>query len=99
MAAGGEGEASDGEARAIGDILQAHPWPVPVKGFELEFGEDSTGDPAVWIWLMIADDEQPSSQKMRELSQFRREVQSAITAAGVSRWLHVRFRARQHSEH
>ena len=98
MAANGEGTASVGEARAIQDIVKGRPWPPAVKGFELEFGEDSTGDPAVWVWLMIDDDVSPSAEKIRELGYFSRDLQSAIIDAGLSRWPYVRFRTRQPAE-
>jgi hypothetical protein len=98
MAANGEGTASVGEARAIQDILKGRPWPPAVKGFELEFGEDSTGDPAVWVWLMIDDDVSPPAEKIKELGRFRRGLVSAIMDAGLSHWPYVRFRTRQSEE-
>jgi hypothetical protein len=91
-------KADSAEARTIQDIVTARPWPAAVKGYELEFGEDSTGDPAVWIWLAIDDDVRPSAEKIQELGEFRRDVQSAILDAHLSRWPYVGFRARQHSE-
>lgn len=91
-------KADSTEARTIQEIVTARPWPPAVKGYKLEFGEDSTGDPAVWIWLAIDDDVRPSAEKIHALGEFRRDVQSAILDAHLSRWPYVGFRVRQHSK-
>ncbi|MDB5311249.1 MAG: hypothetical protein JWO38_5451 [Gemmataceae bacterium] len=31
-------------------------YPEYVLGFDCEFGTDSTGDPAVWVWVVVPDD-------------------------------------------
>jgi hypothetical protein len=95
MAANGD----DPEIRAIQDLLKKRPLPAAVKGIELEFGEDSTGDPAVWIWLLVDDDVAPSAAKLDELGRFQRGLLSDSIDAGLSHWPYVRFRARQTAEH
>jgi hypothetical protein len=91
--------ADSAAARTIQEIVTALQWPAPIKGYALELGEDSTGDPAVWVGLAIDDDVRPSAEKIRELGRFRRDVQSAILDAHLSRWPYVGYRAHQHSEH
>jgi len=98
MVANSEAAASVVETRTINQIVKKRPWPRAVKGFEVEFGLDSTGDPAVWIWLMVDDDISPSAEKIAELGRFRRDLRARLVGAGLSRWPYVRFRAVQRQE-
>jgi hypothetical protein len=74
-------------------------WPDYVKGVQFRFGNDSSGDPAVWIWLVLKDDvdiESPSVQA--ELSPVREAYRNAIQRAGIERWPYISVRTRSEAE-
>ena len=85
------------EARRIRDalkvLLKQQRFPYGIKQFDLEFREDATGDPAVFISFPIEDDLSPSREKASNLHKLVRQVQNIVREQGVSRWPYVRFRA------
>jgi hypothetical protein len=83
------------EARTIEAIVKAQPWPGAIKAYEVAFGVDSTGDPAVRVWLDVDDDVSPSEAKIKELSRFGRDLETSLVEAGLSHWPYVSYRARQ----
>jgi hypothetical protein len=58
------------EVKLIDSVIKRHRLPSGVKTWSAEYGEDSTGEPAVWIWFHYKDDEGISQQKIHELSGF-----------------------------
>jgi len=91
-----KGSSAD-EAQRIRDalnvVLKQQQFPYGIKGFDLEFGEDATGDPAVWISFPIDDDLHPSKEKLSRLNKLVQQTHDMIREYGVSRWPYVRFRA------
>jgi hypothetical protein len=86
-------EEIDREAQIVQGILAKWKRPSNVRDVSFEFGEDSTGDPAVWIWLTVDDELQPSNQSISGLNRFVTDVRSDLLRAGLSYWPYVRFRA------
>jgi hypothetical protein len=80
------------EEKIVREILTRWTLPSNVHGFEIDFGEDSAGDPAVWIWLTVDDEIQPSDQSIAGLAQFVRGVRNDLLRAGLRYWPYVRFR-------
>ncbi len=66
--------------------------PKEVKAVDYEFGEDSTGAPAVWIYVRL-DDDNPSPEIVAKLSDYSRAVSQAILDSGIDFWPFVKFRA------
>jgi hypothetical protein len=87
--------AMEEEQRMIDRIVNATPWPEYVKGYEVAFGIDHDGDPAVRIWLEIEDDLAPSKEKMKVLGQFRNAIENAVLAEEPTHWPYVNLRALQ----
>ena len=85
------------EAQRIRDavkvVLKQQHFPYGIRQFDLEFGEDSTGDPAVWIWFPIDDDPDPSKEKLSRLNRLVRQTRDMIREYGITRWPYVNFRA------
>ena len=50
---------------------------------------DSTGEEAVWIWLVIPDEKNPT---VKEMQRIFASIDAALKAAGVSMWAFVRYR-------
>ncbi len=85
------------EEATLRRIVYAMPWPEDVKGYDVEFGSDWEGDPAVYVWLVVDDDLRPSDEKLRRVGQFRHSVRRALLAAEMSHWPFVQLRAVQPS--
>jgi hypothetical protein len=85
-------EEFDREEKLVRGILRKWTLPPNVRGFDVDFGEDSAGDPAVWIWLAVDDEVQPSDQSIAGLAKFVRDVRSDLLRAGLRYWPYVRFR-------
>jgi len=82
-----EGAASAEEARLFHEILRGiGPLPEGVRRVEFRFGEDSQGDPAVWIVLVADEDLNPSNEKLDALRRIIDEVQAAILRSDTERW-------------
>jgi hypothetical protein len=85
------------EDATIRRIVDGMPWPEDVRGYDVEFGSDWEGDPAVYVWLVVDDDLRPSDDKLRRVGNFRRAVARALLDAELSHWPFVRLRATQPS--
>ena len=85
------------EEATIRRIVDAMPWPEDVKGYDVEFGSDWEGDPAVRVWFLVDDDLRPSEEKLKRVGRFMDEVTGALLDAELSHWPFVRLRAVQPS--
>ena len=82
---------SGGEQRAIDQTLRKLRRPAEVKGWQVEFGDDASGDPAVWVRLQVPEGDKvaASSGRVSELASFTFRVQQALLKAGLTRWPYV----------
>ena len=85
------------EEATIRRIVDAMLRPEDVKGYDVEFGSDWEGDPAVRVWFLIEDDLRPSDEKLKRVGRFMDEVRDALLDAELSHWPFVRLRAIQPS--
>jgi Zn-dependent peptidase ImmA (M78 family) len=74
-------------------VLEQESFPYGMRQFDLEFGQDVVGDPAVWISFPIEDDPYPSMEKLSNLNRFVHRVQDVVRENTEGRWPYVRFRA------
>ena len=79
------------EEQLIKMAVKAITRPSEVTAVDYLFSEDSSGLPAVWVNLHVADDNKPSEQKVRKLSDFRKAVAKSILEKNVSRWPYVQL--------
>jgi hypothetical protein len=84
-----------GERDTIRKIVATHKPPPGVKTFQVELGEDSTGEPAVWVWFVVDDDRNPTAKQVAKLTHFASAVSASIIASDIGRWPYVSFRARK----
>ena len=62
-----------------------------VEAIEVKVGLDSTGDPAVWAWIILDEScEAPWAFENRE--KLRMALIDQFRAAGVREWVYVGFR-------
>lgn len=53
---------------------------------------DWSGDPGVWIWVILRDDVAGSPQIVEQTQPVRSAIVQALRDAGISRWPYLRFR-------
>ncbi|HVC61396.1 MAG TPA: hypothetical protein VND19_13670 [Acetobacteraceae bacterium] len=82
-----------GEEATIPRIVDDMRWPEDMKGYDVEFGSDWEGDPAVRVWFLIDDDLRPSDEKLQRVGRFKDAVTRALLDAELSHWPFVRLRA------
>lgn len=79
------------DAQTIKRVLASVRLPDDVKSYDLEFTEDSTGVPAVWINLKVDVDNNPSTSKVEKLVQLKRRITSALFEKEIASWPFVRY--------
>ena len=80
------------EAAIVREVVGKLPLPPNVRGYDIEFGEDSTGYPSVWISLTIEDELNPSPQVISALSRFVDEVTDELVRRRLRHWPYIRYR-------
>jgi hypothetical protein len=81
------------EDATIRRIVDGIPRPDDVKGYDVEFGSDWEGDPAVYVWFLVEDDLRPSEEKLERVGRYKNEVRRALLDAELSHWPFARLRA------
>jgi hypothetical protein len=83
------------EAATIQTLVKEAAEPADFRIFELRFGDDSTGTPAVWISFLL-DPQYPTNKRgIEALTRISRAVKSRLFEHGISRVPYIRFRERQ----
>jgi hypothetical protein len=62
-----------------------------VTDFAIKAGLDSSGDPALWVWVIVKD-EAADSHFSEKAATIREQVVAVLEDARISRWPYVRFR-------
>jgi hypothetical protein len=86
------------QAETIRRIVPGMPWPEDVKGFDVKFGANWEGDPAVRVCFLVDDHLRPSEEKVERVGRFTRDVSQARIAAELSHCPFVRLRATSPSQ-
>lgn len=79
------------ETVEIERLVKKIQFPKSVKDVRVEFGADSIGAPAAWIYVVIEDDASPSKKKLAELSKFADAIKAEILDSSFSYWPYVRL--------
>ncbi|HXQ50909.1 MAG TPA: hypothetical protein VN802_07440 [Stellaceae bacterium] len=87
--------ASAEEAKRIHEIVRSRAIGLGFETFEVHFGKDSTGEPAVWISFILDRRFPTDKESVRRLSKLGRTVKAALFETNISRIPYVRFRERQ----
>ena len=79
------------------DAVRAHQlfddqtWPDYVVGFSSQAGEDSTGDPCLWVTIFLTNDIVDRPDFGRLTWELRRKFVDVLEKAGIERRPYVRF--------
>ncbi|MCX8516531.1 MAG: hypothetical protein ORN29_00365 [Rhodoferax sp.] len=81
------------EKRLIDDTLGALPFPELVKGYSVQFDQDETGDPEVWINFLVQADDDVALPKsdLSSLMKFTNKVRTALLEKHIHSWPFVRL--------
>ena len=77
---------------ALRKAIKGVKFPRGFVSWESRFGQDSSGDPAVWIWVIVDDDAADDPGFTAESTRVSREIREALQRTGSDRWPYVRFR-------
>lgn len=87
-----DGGAAGREAAIIQTLVKEAAEPAGFRVFELRFGDNSTGMPAVWISFFL-DPEYPTNKTdIDALTNISRAVKSRLFEEGITRVPYIRFR-------
>jgi len=90
--------ASPKQARLVRNLIKKHKLPPDVHHFEVSFGHDAGGDPAMWILFSVKNANNPSREKLSKLNQFASSVRSDLLKASPRFWPYINFRALPESQ-
>lgn len=79
------------DATEIRDIVSRFAIPAGFDRFKLDFGEDSTGTPAVWVRFIVEDDPQPSKKQVEAATQLAQAVTGELLKQEYRWWPYVSF--------
>ncbi len=79
------------EAKRIRALVRENAAPEGFGSFELQFGEDWTGDPAVWVRFAIDPDYPTDKKSIEKLTRLELRVISALLRAQIDHYPYVRF--------
>jgi hypothetical protein len=72
-------------------ILKKHEFPDYVRDFAVRVGEDWTGDPGAWVWVVIKD-QYGGRDGIKAVLPLLTQVRSVLRRAGVDLYPYVVFR-------
>src|SRR5437016_4322816 len=81
------------DVRQIQKVVKRHRFPADVHAVEVNFGRDWIGAPAAWIRFLVADDLDPSEEKIARLNRFTSSVRRDLLKANPPYWPYVGLRA------
>jgi hypothetical protein len=82
----------DRESDSIRRIIVSLDLPPEVLTFEVEIGDDSTGDPALWLWIIVDDDVANDAEFPKLSANIQDRIRHALRKADIERWPYIRFR-------
>ena len=80
---------TDDETNALDALIRAAIANSIVSGFHLEFGEDSNGERAVWIYLRVDSKQKWSKQDEAEVYRVTSTIRNGIIQSKIGYWPYV----------
>jgi hypothetical protein len=78
--------------RLVNRVLKKSPLPS-IVGSEVELGEDSTDQPAVWIWLLLEPQSKLTKGELGQINELGRSIKTEIFQNNVQREPYIRLRS------
>jgi len=80
------------EQEQIKTVLDAIDRPSFVTEIRHALDTDSSGDPAVWVWVVLEDDTADSDEFFERSEVVKTKIVQSLREAQIDRWPYVRFR-------
>ncbi len=74
----------------VDEALKGAQFPEYVVDKRFRLDLDSTGEPAVWIWVVLSDDK--TDLPFEQVAEIRDSIRSALKGAGIELLPYFRFR-------
>ncbi len=87
--------ADEAKVRAI---LEQWTFPANVRGWELDFTEDQSGDPAVYITFRVDDALNPSEETIRSVGAFSEKLDRQLLEADLHYFPYFRYQPPMEAE-
>jgi hypothetical protein len=84
------GPASGDEALFFRDLMEK--WSNQRYRLQFRFGEDSDGEPAVWITLFVQPDVNPSRETINEIDQLSESIRNEVINSDFRRWPYIQVK-------
>jgi hypothetical protein len=83
----------EGSALMVAVHVSKEKFPDFVLGLDYTLDTDATGDPGIWIWVLIPDDVDPDSKEFREFAVwFPKAVRKALAHVKSDRLPYIHYR-------
>ena len=86
------------DVQRIEETVRSHPLPPFVTGFDVEYGDDYSGDPALWVLFKLKDGGVPITPRLEEVQPQMDEMNRLVSAVRSvlfdlfpDRWPYFRF--------
>lgn len=76
-------------------IARVKPW---LRDIVCEADRESTGETALWIWLVVDDERADEPGFFDEINQLENALDDYFTVNGVTNWIHLRVRTASEQE-
>lgn len=86
------------ETEQITSALQSINWPQFVKDREWKLDVDSTGDEALWLWIVVSDPKAIEEDDSSAWTDLRQTIRDALSAKGIRLWTYIRVKAESERE-
>jgi hypothetical protein len=80
------------ESQRLQEVMESLALPEWVLTWEFEFRFDFSGDPAVWIWIIVDDQAAAREDFMQQSREVREKLRTSLWAAGIQHWPLIHFR-------
>lgn len=78
----------------IRKAIDAVAWPEYVVDHFERIDLDSSGMPAVWVWVIVNDTAPKRKSFRSDAAEIRSNIRESLQKAGVEEWAYVRFRTK-----
>jgi hypothetical protein len=82
----------DPETRRVLDVLEGIHFPDDVVGYFYRLDNDSTGEPAFWVWVIMEDATDADGSFLPKATEVRELIYEAVRKADLKRWPYISFR-------
>ena len=80
------------KAKIINDIIEGIQFPDYVVGLDFEFSYDWTGDPIIFIWIVLTDQMAESNNFFETSLDFQDQIRQSLETK-FNEFVHIRFRS------